>query len=184
MRLDREGRPKRTDYRHAAGADAEFPRISGLHSPRRAADALWMRLFRLESSRLENVLRQARGDDGVRHVGHVVDPEVDRHAADDVGLLATEPSLLEEGDHVEHGVAAGQVEVPVLVAALVVDGHAHGGDEPLRDGRRRRRRRRPLAPPRPAGRVPPDRAEIPRGGLTMTMTALSLEGLSAEVELA
>src|SRR2546426_10043914 len=107
MRLDREGRPKRTDYRHAAGADAEFPRISGLHSPRRAADALWMRLFRLESSRLENVLRQARGDDGVRHVGHVVDPEVDRHAADDVGLLATEPSLLEEGDHVEHGVAAG-----------------------------------------------------------------------------
>src|SRR3989442_10015780 len=107
MRLDREGRQNRTDYGHAAGADAEFPRISGLHSPRRAADALWMRLFRLESSRLENVLRQARGDDGVRHVGHVVDPEVDRYAADDVGLLATEPSLLEEGDHVEHGVAAG-----------------------------------------------------------------------------
>src|SRR3989442_8439111 len=107
MRLDRKGRPKRTDCRHAAGADAEFPRISGLHSPRRAADALWMRLFRLESSRLENVLRQARGDNGVRHVEHVVDPEVDRHAADDVGLLATEPSLLEEGDHVEHGVAAG-----------------------------------------------------------------------------
>jgi hypothetical protein len=67
-------------------------------------------------------------------VHHVFDLEIDRHAADDVRLLSREPALLEEGDHVEHGVAAGQVEIAVRVGPLVIDGHAHGGDESLGDG--------------------------------------------------
>src|SRR5215510_3320313 len=82
-------------------------------------------------SALEHVLGKERGHHEVRHVHHVADAEVDGHAADAVGLLAREAALLEELHHGQHGIAAGQIEVLAVVDAVLVDRHAHGGDEAL-----------------------------------------------------
>src|SRR6266496_1992403 len=85
-------------------------------------------------SALEDVLREQSGHHVVRYIDYVADPQIDGHAADDVGLLPGEASLLEQRDHVEEGAPAGRVEVLALIDALLVDRHPHGGDESL--GRR------------------------------------------------
>jgi hypothetical protein len=77
-------------------------------------------------------LGQEGGYDVVRHVDHVADAEIDGHTADDVGLLAAPAALLQQVDHVEHGIAAGQGEILPLVHAVLANGPADGRGEALR----------------------------------------------------
>ena len=44
------------------------------------------------------------------------------HAADDVGLLAAEPALLQQGDHVEDRIAAGERQFSLSISPLALIG--------------------------------------------------------------
>src|SRR6185312_14587879 len=90
--------------------------------PRAAASGSAMR-------RIEDRLRQQRGDGDVRQVDDVADPEVDGDAADDVGLLARKAALAEQLDHLDEGVARRQRQILALLGPVLADRHTYGGDE-------------------------------------------------------
>src|ERR1700730_13382882 len=78
----------------------------------------------------DSLWSQCRGD-VVGHVDDVGDAQIDGDRADDIGLLAVEPALLQQFHHVEDGVAAGEGQVLRLDLAVLVDRHAHDAEEAL-----------------------------------------------------
>src|SRR2546427_1720362 len=87
---------------------------------------------RSDLSASKDGFRNEGGHDVVRHVHHVADAQIRRDAAEHVRLLAGPASLLEQVDHVEQRVPAGEREVLTLVHSVLTDRHAHGRDAPLR----------------------------------------------------
>src|SRR5215813_11466327 len=66
----------------------------------------------------EDRLGQQRRHRHVRQIDDVADPKVDRHAADDVRLLAREPSIGKQAHHIKDRVAAREVEVLTLIGSF------------------------------------------------------------------
>src|SRR5687767_14709871 len=85
----------------------------------------------------EDGFRDERRHDVVRHVDHVADAQIHGHAAENIRLLAGPAPLLEQVDHVEDRVAAGEVRfspsftpssrIGMPMAATKPFGVAHSG---------------------------------------------------------
>src|SRR5215472_2248360 len=105
-----------------------------------SAAGLWGWMAHRPHSQLagEDGLGQERGDEHVGRVDHLADLEVNRDAADRVGLLPRPPPLGEMVDHVEQRVAGGERDVLGVVDAVPGDRDPRGGVEPARRGVLRR----------------------------------------------
>src|SRR5829696_6190067 len=82
----------------------------------------------------EDVQGKQRAHQQVGHVHRLADAQVDRHAAQRVGLLAGETPGFEVIYHVEQRVLGGEAQILALVGAVLAHADAGGGEEAARGG--------------------------------------------------
>ena len=70
----------------------------------------------------KDVVRQDRGDNGVRYCRDAVDGHIDSHAGNHIGLHARKAALVDQVvNHVKQGVLGGKVNVLGTVDAVSLD---------------------------------------------------------------